>query len=137
MKQKSKFICVFLLFGLLNCGGRIEDPSYFFTKDATSNDTSSFETSTNANDSSNRNDSQTLDATLRSCGGFIGNSLCTKNEFCAFAEGACDIGSGSCTETPSSCPKNIDPVCGCDDKKYDNACLAAQAGVSVKKKGSC
>jgi hypothetical protein len=28
-------------------------------------------------------------------------------------------------------------VCGCDDKTYSNACVAASAGVSVQATGAC
>ncbi|AGP34575.1 hypothetical protein SCE1572_08680 [Sorangium cellulosum So0157-2] len=29
------------------------------------------------------------------------------------------------------------PVCGCDDRTYANACLAAMAGVAVQAMGEC
>lgn len=35
------------------------------------------------------------------------------------------------------CPKNYDPVCGCDKKTYGNTCMAENAGVTSYKKGEC
>jgi hypothetical protein len=38
---------------------------------------------------------------------------------------------------PDGCPKNIQQVCGCDGKTYDNSCVANLAGVSVAADGPC
>lgn len=38
---------------------------------------------------------------------------------------------------PEVCPDNVDPVCACDGKVYNNACEAAAAGVDVKLAGGC
>lgn len=35
------------------------------------------------------------------------------------------------------CPENIDFVCGCDGKTYNNACRAKSAGVTSYTKGAC
>ena len=45
--------------------------------------------------------------------------------------------SGTCAPKPDACAQMMDEVCGCDDKTYSNACMAAQAGVSVVMKGAC
>jgi hypothetical protein len=37
----------------------------------------------------------------------------------------------------TSCSPRFDPVCGCDDVTYDNACLAAVAGAGVNHAGPC
>jgi Kazal-type serine protease inhibitor domain len=73
------------------------------------------------------------------CGGIAGLQ-CPAKQYCAYAAearcGAADM-SGTCAPIPDVCMQLVDPVCGCDDKTYGNACHAAQAGVSVVMKGAC
>ena len=63
------------------------------------------------------------------------NSMCQPTEYCAMD--SCDSGLGTCEAKPEMCPMVIDPVCGCNNKTYDNACLAANSGVNVDYKGNC
>jgi len=44
---------------------------------------------------------------------------------------------GVCVARPGACTKELRPVCGCDGKTYDNACLAAMHGVTVTHDGAC
>jgi hypothetical protein len=73
------------------------------------------------------------------CGGLAGLS-CDEGQFCDFAPdascGAADQ-TGTCRETPEICTLQFDPVCGCDDQTYGNACEANAAGVSVAREGAC
>jgi hypothetical protein len=73
------------------------------------------------------------------CGGIAG-LRCPEKQYCAYAPeaqcGAADM-SGTCAPMPDMCTQQVDEVCGCDDKTYGNACMAAQAGVSVVMKGAC
>jgi hypothetical protein len=73
------------------------------------------------------------------CGGIAGLP-CPDKQYCSFAPeahcGAADM-SGTCAKVPDVCAQLVDQVCGCDDKTYGNACMAAQAGVSIIAKGPC
>ncbi len=65
---------------------------------------------------------------------------CSDTEYCPQEEGACltaSLTEHSCAERPVECPKVDAPVCGCDNKTYANACVAALVGVSVASVGTC
>jgi len=64
------------------------------------------------------------------------NGDCPADAFCAKDPGDCE-GQGLCEPRPEICTDIWDPVCGCDDLPYDNACMAAAAGVSVAYPGEC
>lgn len=75
----------------------------------------------------------------RACGGIAG-LRCPEKQYCLYAPeahcGAADM-TGTCAPIPDMCTQQVDEVCGCDDKTYSNACMAAHAGVSVVMKGAC
>ncbi len=68
------------------------------------------------------------------------NEQCGEKEFCAKLYDGCGE-SGKWEERPADCTERgrllMRPVCGCDGKSYDNACLAAAAGASIKSEGKC
>ncbi len=61
---------------------------------------------------------------------------CVSGEFCDTPLGSCG-GEGACTSAPDACAEIYQPVCGCDERTYGNACAAAAAGVSVLAPGEC
>ena len=75
----------------------------------------------------------------RVCGGFAGDT-CAETEYCAYEAGqycgAADA-SSTCQPRPEMCAEVFQPVCGCDNKTYPNACAAAMAGQGVLETGEC
>jgi hypothetical protein len=73
------------------------------------------------------------------CGGLLG-AQCGEGEFCDFPLGAfCGAAdqTGICRSEPEVCEDIFDPVCGCNDQTFPNACEANAAGVSVASAGEC
>jgi len=72
------------------------------------------------------------------CAGIAGIA-CAKGSYCSMDVGQCRVldGAGICKKKPDICTEREDPVCGCDNKTYGNACKAARAGVNVGQKGAC
>ena len=66
-------------------------------------------------------------------------SDCGAGSYCSTAVDVCLTAEvvGFCQPIPTSCAEAVDPVCGCDGNQYQNACLAARAGVSVSATGTC
>lgn len=58
------------------------------------------------------------------------NADCATGSYCQSPLGACGA-PGACSRIDESCSTERFPVCGCDGNTYTNACLAAQAGVSL------
>lgn len=73
------------------------------------------------------------------CGGIAG-LRCQDALYCNFPVATmCGAGdqTGTCARRPEVCTQIYQPVCGCDNHTYGNACAAAGAGMSVKSTGAC
>ncbi|HWA73402.1 MAG TPA: Kazal-type serine protease inhibitor domain-containing protein [Polyangiaceae bacterium] len=80
-----------------------------------------------------------VDCGMRVCRGAT-DSTCSAGEYCAFTlEDRCGSAqsTGVCAKPPTSCTKELNPVCGCNGVSYSNPCEAARAGVSVSYAGAC
>ena len=64
------------------------------------------------------------------------NGDCARGEYCSKDVAACGD-DGLCRPRPGVCANVRAPVCGCDGETYENACVAAAAGVSVAARGEC
>ncbi len=83
----------------------------------------------------------------QTCGGIAGLP-CNSGEYCEFPAGTCGSGdqTGTCTQSPAECVETdcggaadciSEPVCGCDNQTYADACHAHLAGVAVSHEGAC
>lgn len=72
--------------------------------------------------------------------GTIAGLTCSDGQYCRMEPaGKCRIADadGVCETRPEACTEEYNPVCGCDDKTYSNACHAAMEGISVLHSGEC
>ena len=68
----------------------------------------------------------------------FGNEECIDGYYCRKDVGNChEDAAGKCVLKPQSCADVWDPVCGCDNNTYANACEASVAGVNVNHEGEC
>jgi hypothetical protein len=65
------------------------------------------------------------------------NDDCSAAEYCSRPDGMCSAAQGLCARRAEICTLHVDPVCGCDDRSYSNACAAAAAGVSIASHEPC
>jgi len=69
------------------------------------------------------------------------SSECSSSQYCKFANGDCSpLAMGRCTDGgrgDKGCGRNLSPVCGCDQREYDNACIAENYGVTIDYTGRC
>lgn len=75
--------------------------------------------------------------TVIECGGG-GEFICPAGLYCELGEGCGGMDRrGTCRPLAHDCPTTAAPVCGCDGKRYENACYANGAGITVHYEGPC
>ncbi len=74
----------------------------------------------------------------KACGGIQGD-VCGTGFYCFFENNTCGFRNtpGTCQIRPDFCTDQINPVCGCDGRIYQNSCEAAGAGQSLRPIQEC
>ncbi len=71
------------------------------------------------------------------CGGGI-NFTCPVNMYCDLGSNCGGLDNkGICAPTPHTCDVTQSIICGCDNKEYQNECIAKTLGITIKNEGSC
>lgn len=71
------------------------------------------------------------------CGGGI-QYTCPINMYCDLGPNCGGLDrKGSCAPIPKNCEVTESKICGCDNKEYQNDCIAKTLGITVKNEGSC
>jgi hypothetical protein len=65
------------------------------------------------------------------------NSQCHADAFCKKQTGVCDNDAGICRPRPKECIMIYSPVCGCNERTYDNECFANNSGVNILYESEC
>ena len=68
------------------------------------------------------------------------DKACRVGAYCKREFGACVAvpkGEGVCRPIPDLCNDEVKPVCGCNGKTYENACMAEIDDANVAHEGSC
>jgi len=74
---------------------------------------------------------------LTPCGGGI-NFTCPINSFCDLGDNCGGLDKkGFCMPIPRECEVTESRICGCDEKEYQNECIARTLGVTKKNDGTC
>jgi len=77
------------------------------------------------------------DCEVAGCGGIVGDT-CLEGQYCEMPAGMCGADlQGDCVTVEKSCTMNLDPVCGCNGKTYNNDCLRRMAMVPLDHTGEC
>lgn len=63
------------------------------------------------------------------------NSDCVDAQFCQLDDSCANM--GTCLNRPAMCEPGPEEVCGCNGVDYDDACVAAQAGIRTSALGTC
>ena len=70
--------------------------------------------------------------------GSRGMEPCAAGLYCKFGPDCGDSDRpGKCSKIPQICTRIYRPVCGCDGKTHASDCVAASAGVAVRREGEC
>jgi hypothetical protein len=71
------------------------------------------------------------------CGGGIQFS-CPVNMYCDLGSDCGGIDKkGVCAPIPENCEVTESIICGCDNREYQNECIAKTLGITIKNHGSC
>jgi Kazal-type serine protease inhibitor domain len=71
--------------------------------------------------------------------GTVAGVACDEGLWCDPRPGICGVANpiGTCARVPRVCPRNFDPVCGCNGRTYSNDCARRVGKMGLDYKGRC